>query len=71
MRVAIVLEHNKVRRLDPKVLILTRADKSLLEKPLMFDLMRQDLVGDAERINILRGLPDGAYGLVCHDFYRA
>jgi hypothetical protein len=37
----------------------------------MFDLMRQDLVGDAERISILRGLPDGAYGIVCHDFYRA
>lgn len=69
--VAIVLEHNKVRRLDPKVLILTKADKSLLEKPMMFDLMRQDLVEDAERISILRGLPDGAYGLVCHDFYKA
>ncbi|MBR7801784.1 HD-GYP domain-containing protein [Undibacterium fentianense] len=69
--VAIVLEHNKVRRLDPKVLILTKADKNLLEKPMMFDLMRQDLVEDAERISILRGLPDGAYGLICHDFYRA
>jgi HD-GYP domain-containing protein (c-di-GMP phosphodiesterase class II) len=69
--VAIVLEHNKVRRLDPKVLILTRADKSLLEKPMMFDLMRQDLMGDAERISILRGLADGAFGLVCHDFYKA
>lgn len=68
--VAIVLEHNKVRRLDPKVLILTRADKSLLEKPMMFDLMRQDLVSDDERISILRGLPDGAYGLVSHDFYK-
>lgn len=69
--VAIVLEHNKVRRLDPKVLVLTKADKSLLEKPMLFDLMRQDLVDDAERISILRGLPDGAYGLVCHDFYKA
>ena len=69
--VAIVLEHNKVRRLDPKVLILTRSDKSLLEKPMLFDLMRQDLLVDAERISILRGLPDGAYGLICHDFYRA
>ncbi|MBC3875719.1 HD-GYP domain-containing protein [Undibacterium flavidum] len=69
--VAIVLEHNKVRRLDPKVLVLTKADKSLLEKPMMFDLMRQDLVDDTERISILRGLPDGAYGLVCHDFYKA
>ena len=69
--VAIVLEHNKVRRLDPKVLLLTRSDKSLLEKPIVFDLMRQDLVDDAERISIWCGLPDGAYGLVCHDFYKA
>lgn len=69
--VAIVLEHNKVRRLDPKVLLLTRSDKSLLEKPIVFDLLRQDLVDDEERISIMRGLPDGAYGLVCHDFYKA
>lgn len=69
--IAIVLEHNKVRRLDPKVLLLTRSDKSLLEKPILFDLLRQDLVNDEERISIMRGLPDGAYGLVCHDFYKA
>lgn len=69
--IAIVLEHNKVRRLDPKVLLLTRSDKTLLEKPIMFDLLKQDLVDDAERICIMRGLPDGAYGLVCHDFYKA
>ncbi|MBC3883383.1 HD-GYP domain-containing protein [Undibacterium sp. LX40W] len=69
--IAIVLEHNKVRRLDPKVLLLTRSDKTLLEKPIMFDLLKQDLVDDAERISIMRGLPDGAYGLVCHDFYKA
>lgn len=69
--IAIVLEHNKVRRLDPKVLLLTRSDKTLLEKPMMFDLLRQDLVDDNERISIMRGLPDGAYGLVCHDFYKA
>lgn len=69
--IAIVLEHNKVRRLDPKVLLLTRSDLTLLEKPILFDLLRQDLVDDAERISIMRGLPDGAYGLVCHDFYKA
>lgn len=69
--IAIVLEHNKVRRLDPKVLLLTRSDKTLLEKPMMFDLLRQDLIDDEERISIMRGLPDGAYGLVCHDFYKA
>lgn len=69
--VAIVCEQNKIRRLDPKVLLLTRADKTALEKPQVFDLMRQEMRGNAERISIFRGLPDGAYGLVYHDFYKA
>jgi HD-GYP domain-containing protein (c-di-GMP phosphodiesterase class II) len=69
--VAIVLEHNKLKRLDPKVLLLTKADQSLLEKPMMLDLMQQSLVDNGERVSIMRGLPDGAYGLVCHDFYKA
>lgn len=68
--VAIVLEHNKLKRLDPKVLLLTKADQTLLERPMMLDLMQQDLLSDGERVNIMRGLPDGAYGLVCHDFYK-
>jgi HD-GYP domain-containing protein (c-di-GMP phosphodiesterase class II) len=68
--VAIVLEHNKLKRLDPKVLLLTKADQSLLERPMMLDLMQQDLLSDGERVSIMRGLPDGAYGLVCHDFYK-
>lgn len=69
--VAIVFEHNKIRRLDPKVLLLTNAEKIALEKPVVFDLMRQDSLGNAQRISIFRGLPDGAYGLVYHDFYKA
>ena len=78
--VAIVLEHNKLKRLDPKVLLLTKPDQTLLEKPVMFDLMQQngqqrsERQGNewqsGERISIMRGLPDGAYGLVCHDFYK-
>lgn len=69
--VAIVLEHNKIRRLEPRVLILTSADKSLLETPLLFDLMRQKINDETRIKRIQRGLPDGAYGLVCRDFYRA
>jgi HD-GYP domain-containing protein (c-di-GMP phosphodiesterase class II) len=69
--VAIVLEHNKVRRLEPKVLLLTAADKSILEKPELCDLMRQKIDAENRRKKILRGLPDGAYGLVYRDFYRA
>jgi hypothetical protein len=69
--VAIVLEHNRVRRLEPKVLVLTTPEKNILEKPVMIDLMRQKNSDDEPRISILRGLADGAYGLVCHDFYKA
>ncbi|MCX7219150.1 MAG: HD-GYP domain-containing protein [Burkholderiales bacterium] len=69
--VAIVLEHNKVRRLEPKVLLLTATDKSILDKPALCDLMRQKIDAENRRKKILRGLPDGAYGLVYRDFYRA
>ncbi|MCU6434213.1 HD-GYP domain-containing protein [Undibacterium sp. Jales W-56] len=69
--VGIVLEHNKIRRLEPKILLLTAADKSLLPKPKLFDLMLQDNRDENERMRILRGLPDGAYGLACHDYYQA
>ena len=69
--VAIVLEHNKIRRLEPKVLLLTSADKSLLSEPVITNLMQQKTLKDAKNLKILRGLPDGAYGLECKDFYRS
>lgn len=68
--IAIVLEHNKIRRLEPKVLVLTALDKTLLKKPVIIDLMRQNKVKEDEKMKIMRGLPDGAYGLVCRDFYQ-
>ena len=68
--VAVVLEHNKIRRLEPKVLLLTDPDKNLREKPVMLDLMAQNKKNqDAETMRILRGLPDDAYGIDCRDFY--
>lgn len=69
--VAIVLEHNKIRRLEPKVLLVTAADKSLLDEPIITNLMQQKVLDDANKLKILRGLPDGAYGLQCKDFYRS
>lgn len=68
--IAIVLEHNKIRRLEPKVLVLTAADKGLLKKPAIVNLMQQNNAADDEKMKILRGLPEGAYGLVCRDFYQ-
>lgn len=69
--IAIVLEHNKIRRLEPKVLMLTKSNKKVLDKPIVFDLMLQNLFVENKRISILRGLPDGAYGLSCQDFYKS
>ena len=69
--IAIVLEHNKIRRLEPKVLLLTGADKSLLDEPVIANLMQQKIAKDAKKLKILRGLPDGAYGLEYKDFYRS
>jgi HD-GYP domain-containing protein (c-di-GMP phosphodiesterase class II) len=69
--IAIVLEHNKIRRLEPKVLLLTKPNKKIIEKPIVLDLMEQNLFVENKRISILRGLPDGAYGLSYQDYYKS
>jgi HD-GYP domain-containing protein (c-di-GMP phosphodiesterase class II) len=69
--VAIVLEHNRIRRLEPKVLILTQADKNILKKPVILDLMMQNKSNAGNTVKILRGVADGAYGLACRDVYQA
>jgi HD-GYP domain-containing protein (c-di-GMP phosphodiesterase class II) len=66
--VAIVLEHNKIRRLEPKVLVLTDEDKEMLAHPVTLDLMARNKSG-GEQKKILRGLPDGAYGINYRDYY--
>jgi HD-GYP domain-containing protein (c-di-GMP phosphodiesterase class II) len=66
--VAIVLEHNKIRRLEPKVLILTDDDKKMLKNPVLLDLMKKNK-SNSEQRRILRGLPDGAYGINYRDYY--
>ena len=63
--VAIVLEHNGVRRLEPKILVLTDAEKNLLTQPFSMELMGTG----ADRRKILRGLADGAYGIDYRDYY--
>ena len=62
---AIVIEHNGVRRLEPKVLVLTDAEKELLAQPYPLELMGRN----PERKKILRGLADGSYGIDYRDYY--
>jgi HD-GYP domain-containing protein (c-di-GMP phosphodiesterase class II) len=67
--VAVVVAHNKVRRLKPRVLVVTGPDKSKLPHPAMLDLLYDPKMGEGQGIFIKRGLASGAYGLDLADYY--
>lgn len=59
--VAIVIRQSTVRRLKPKVLVVTGPDKIPLSNPTTLDLLYPP--ADNESLHIARGLPAGSYGL--------
>ena len=67
--VATVLAHNRVRRLEPRVLVLTDPDKQPIHEPRPLDLLLQPKAADGSDIKIVRGLSSGAYGLDLRQFY--
>ena len=67
--VAVVVSHNKLRRLKPRVLVVTGPDKTPVAHPAMVDLLYDPKVGGEEGIFIKRGLASGAYGLDLRDYY--
>jgi len=69
--VAVVVEHSKVRRLRPRVLVVTGPDKTPVAFPTMVDLLYDPRMGGDEPAFIKRGLAPGAYGLNLADFYLA
>jgi HD-GYP domain-containing protein (c-di-GMP phosphodiesterase class II) len=69
--VAVVVEHSKVRRLKPRVLVVTGPDKTPAPFPTMVDLLYEPKMGGAATAFIKRGLAPGAYGLNLSDFYLA
>jgi HD-GYP domain-containing protein (c-di-GMP phosphodiesterase class II) len=69
--VAIVVAHNKVRRLKPRVLVVTGPDKTPSKFPSLIDLLYDPKTVDEAPIYIRRGLAAGAYGLDLKDFYLA
>jgi len=66
--IAVVVAHNRVRRLEPRVLVLTTPEKAPLPAPLERDLLAERR-GANGRLRIVRGLPSGAYGLKMRDYY--
>ncbi len=69
--VAVVVEHSKVRRLKPRVLVVTGPDKTPATFPTMLDLLYEPKMGGHAPVFIKRGLAPGAYGLNLSDFYLA
>ena len=69
--VAAVVSHNKVRRLKPRVLILTDPEKGLLETPCGMNLMLDPKDAKGNPVRIWRGLPAGAYGVNPRDYFLA
>ena len=66
--VAVVVTHNKLKRLRPKVLVVAEADKTHCTHPIMRDLLYD--VSDNPAY-IRRGLPGNAYGLDPSEYYLA
>ena len=67
--VAVVVSHNKLRRLKPRVLVVTGPDKTPVTHPAVVDLLYDPKVGGEEGVFIKRGLAAGAYGLDLRDYY--
>lgn len=66
--VAIVVTHNRYKRLKPRVLAVTDENKNPVEAPAMIDLLYD--VSD-NPTHIRRGLPSGAYDIDPREYYIA
>lgn len=64
--VAVIVSHNKQKRLRPKVLVVTEEDKTPRKHPTVKDLIYD--VSDSP-VYIRRGLPSNAYGIDPNEFY--
>jgi HD-GYP domain-containing protein (c-di-GMP phosphodiesterase class II) len=67
--VAAVTGHNPIRRLEPRVLVLTQSDKTPVRAPFERDLLYRPTDAAGKPIYILRGLPTGAYGVDPRKYY--
>jgi HD-GYP domain-containing protein (c-di-GMP phosphodiesterase class II) len=67
--VGIVIAQNRIRRLQPKVMVLLGADKAPLKFPVVLDLLNGPTFGDDQTYSITRDLPVGSYGVDASEFF--
>ena len=66
--VAVVVAHNRIRRLEPKVLVLTSPDKSPLATPIERDLFELGK-STVNRLRITKGVRMNSFNLSIRDHY--
>lgn len=67
--VAVVIQQNQIRRLQPRVMVLLAADKTLERFPRTLDLLYNPASPTGERYRIVRALPAGSYGIDPAEFF--
>ena len=69
--VAVVIQQNQVRRLQPRIMVLLDANKTKHEYPPTLDLINNPLTPNGEPYKIKHGVSPEAYDLNPEDFYLA
>ncbi len=67
--VAVVIQQNQIRRLQPRVMILLDMQKERMTSPVTLDLIHGPLTPAGEAYRIVRGLPPDSYGLNPAHYY--
>ena len=67
--IAIVVSHNRVRRIKPRVLLLTGPDKTRLSKPTQLDLLYAPEQPNGAELAIATALPAGAHGIDPREYF--
>ncbi len=67
--VAVVIQQNQIRRLQPRVMILLDTQKERMTSPVTLDLIHGPLTPTGESYRIVRGLPPDCYGLNPAHYY--
>lgn len=69
--VAVVIAQNRIRRLQPRIMVLLGPDKSRNRYPPTFDLLYDPPSPTGEPYRIVRSLPPNAHGIDPREFYLA
>ena len=67
--IGVVVSHDRDQRLEPRVLLLSTADKTPLPQPVASDVFAEGGSRAGKAPGISRGLPSGAFGFKPRDYY--